>query len=264
MSALKALLFDVDGTLVDTEELHRQAFNQAFLEFGLGWNWNNDLYGELLAVSGGVERIAHYIDWLKVPAAEKTRLRRIIPSIHREKTRIHGELVASNTSLLRPGVARLFDEARGAGLRIGLAATSALDNVHTLIDAALTPAQRESVGAIVCVAQVGRKKPAPDIYESLLTQLRVPSEASVAFEDSTNGVMAAKAARLFTVATPSRWTRDRGFTDADLVLESLGDPGRPLSGRDSARLGGAPYVGLAQIEAARAASGFRRPASAQA
>jgi beta-phosphoglucomutase-like phosphatase (HAD superfamily) len=122
MSELKALLFDVDGTLVDTKELHRQAFNQAFLEFGLGWNWSDELYAELLAVSGGAERIAHYIDWLR-PAAEKTRLRRLISAVHREKTRIYGTLIASNNALLGPGVGRLIEEAHEAGLKIGLAAS---------------------------------------------------------------------------------------------------------------------------------------------
>ncbi|HLN47661.1 MAG TPA: HAD hydrolase-like protein [Magnetospirillaceae bacterium] len=88
--SLQGLIFDVDGTLVDTEELHRQAFNQAFLEYGLDWKWDVALYAELLTVSGGLDRIAHFIDALDLPAAEKTRLRRLIPPIHREKTQIYG------------------------------------------------------------------------------------------------------------------------------------------------------------------------------
>ncbi len=114
---LAALLFDVDGTLVDTEELHRQAYNQTFLEFGFGWEWGVNLYAELLAVSGGTERIARYIDLIDQPPAEKMRLRRIIPNIHREKTRLYGELIAGKAVRLRPGVARLIEEARMAGLR---------------------------------------------------------------------------------------------------------------------------------------------------
>lgn len=116
MSELKALLFNVDGTLVDTKELHRQAFNQAFLEFGLGWNWSDELYAGLLAASGGAERTAHYIDWLNRPA-ERTRLRRLISAVHREKTRIYGTLIASNKALLGPGVGRLIEEAHEAGLK---------------------------------------------------------------------------------------------------------------------------------------------------
>jgi beta-phosphoglucomutase-like phosphatase (HAD superfamily) len=238
MSELKALLFDVDGTLVDTKELHRQAFNQAFLEFGLGWNWSDELYAELLAVSGGAERIAHYIDWLNRPAAEKTRLRRLISAVHREKTRIYGTLIASNKALSGPGVSRPIEEAHEAGLKIGLAASSAVENVHALLAAAMYPAQRDAIRAIVSANQVSRKKPAPDIYEMLLTQLGVPAVACVAFDDSTNGIAAAKAARLDTVATPSRWMKDRDFGDADLVVDSLGEPDIPSMPRASAERAG--------------------------
>lgn len=264
MSKLKALLFDVDGTLVDTEELHRQAFNQAFLEFGLDLNWSGDVYAELLTVSGGVDRIARYIDWLRRPAAEKTRLRRLIRSIHREKTRIYGMLIGSNGVRLRAGLSRLLDEAHGAGLKIGLAATSALANVHGLLAATLSPSQNDAIAEVVCASQVDRKKPAPDLYELLLTQLRLPAEACVAFEDSANGVAAAKAAGLFVVATPSRWTRGHDFGGADLVLDSLGDPDQPLSASDAARIDDAPYLRLAHIVSLREGHAIRRPADASA
>ena len=133
---LAALLFDVDGTLVDTEELHRQAYNQTFLEFGFGWEWGVNLYAELLAVSGGVERLARYIDLIDLSPAEKTRVRRIIPNIHREKTLLYGELIGGKSVRLRPGVARLIDEARRCGLRIGFAASSASATVQPLVSAA--------------------------------------------------------------------------------------------------------------------------------
>src|SRR5262245_14272882 len=122
MTILQALLFDVDGTLIDTEELHRQSFNQAFLELRLGWEWDPDLYADLLQVSGGADRIARYVDIIDMPPAEKTRLRRVIPQIHRMKTRVYGKLIGSNAVQLRPGVGRLIDEALRVGLRIGLAA----------------------------------------------------------------------------------------------------------------------------------------------
>ena len=253
MMKLQALLFDVDGTIVDTEELHRQAFNQAFLRFDLGWDWDRRLYAELLTVSGGVDRIARHIDQLPLPAAEKTRLRRSVPAIHEEKTRIYGELLGGDSVRLRPGIGRLVDEARLAGLAIGLAATSAAANVEALASSAFGRGARAAIGAIVSAELVARKKPAPDIYELLLATLGVPAAACVAFEDSANGVLAAKAAGLFTVATPSRWTAAQDFAAADLVLPTLGDPGDALDPSLSVRLGGAPYLDLAQIEALRAA-----------
>jgi HAD superfamily hydrolase (TIGR01509 family) len=247
---LESLLFDVDGTLVDTEELHRQAYNQAFLDFGLGWDWGVHLYMELLVVSGGVDRIARYVDMLGVPAAEKTRLRRLIPTLHREKTRIYGELLGSNAARLRPGVARLVEDSRRAGLRIGLAATSSSVNVEKLLLTAFGRELRAAVSAVVCADQVSRKKPAPDIYELLLTMVGAPAHACVAFEDSANGLASAKAAGLYTIVTPTRWTIAQKFSGADLLLPSLGDPGQPLD-TVAAEIIGAPYLELARVEALR-------------
>jgi beta-phosphoglucomutase-like phosphatase (HAD superfamily) len=263
MSKLQALLFDVDGTLVDTEELHRQAFNQAFLEFGLGWNWNKDLYAELLAVSGGAERIAHYIDWLNAPATEKTRLRRLISPVHREKTGIYGSLIAKQR-----GAATTWCRAtdrRGPGSRI--------EN-RTCGDLCVKKCAHVARGRIVSGSTRSdlrshqrrsgtSQEAAPDTYELLLTQLDVSVDVCMAFEDSTNGVAAAKAARLYTVATPSQWTQGYDFVDADIVLDSLGEFDMPLNPRDAASVGGARRVGLAQIETLRAKS-FVRPSRMQA
>lgn len=244
---IQALLFDVDGTLVDTEELHRRAFNQAFRELDLGWDWDLDLYAELLRVSGGADRIAHYIDRLDLPAGEKTRLRRLVPSVHRTKTRIYGELLADSRAPLRPGVARLVEAAQRAGIKVGLAATSASANVQSLVATAFDAGARKAISAIVCADQVARKKPAPDLYELLLATLRVQAAACIAFEDSANGLAAAKAAGLYTVVTPSRWTAAQDFAGADLLLPTLGDPQAPL-GPEAARVLGAQWLELAQLE----------------
>jgi HAD superfamily hydrolase (TIGR01509 family) len=255
---LQAILLDLDGTAVDTEELHRLAFNQAFLRFELGWDWDRDSYAELLTISSGPDRVARHIDRLDLPAAEKTRLRRIVPLLHAEKTRIYGEMLAGDRVRLRPGIGRLVEEARRAGLAVGLAATSAAANVESVAAAAFGRAGRGAIRAIVTAQQVARRKPAPDLYELLLATLGVPAGAAVALEDSANGVAAAKAAGLLTVATPSRWTRGQDFAAADLVLESLGEPDAPLAPADAARIGGAACLGLAQLEALRPAAGGPR------
>lgn len=233
---LRALLFDVDGTLVDTEELHRQAFNEAFRHSALPWEWTPDLYADLLQVSGGSERISTHIDRLRVPAAEKTRLRRLVPLLHGEKRRIYCELLRASDLRFRDGVIRLAAEARAAGIKIGLAATSASASVHALVGAALARHAGAVIEAIACADQVARKKPAPDLYELLLATLRVPAAACVVFEDSSNGLAAAKAAGLCTVVTPSRWTLEQDFAGADLLLPTLDG------------------LGLAQLEALHAAA----------
>jgi HAD superfamily hydrolase (TIGR01509 family) len=250
MTKLEALIFDVDGTLVDTEELHRQAYNQTFLDFGFGWQWDADRYAELLTESGGQARIARHIDEISLSPAEKTRLRRVIPAIHKEKTRLYGQLIESNKVRPRPGIARLIQHARGAGVRVGLVASSASANVDALVSSLLGSELRQTVVAIVCGDMVSRKKPAPDLYELLLTMLRVSPPDVVAFEDSTNGLLAAKACGLYTIITPTRWTMAQKFQGADLVLSSLGDPDTPLDAADAAKVG-KPYLELPKLETLR-------------
>ena len=221
---LQALIFDVDGTIADTEEVHRQAFNAAFLAMDLGWNWSEDDYMELLKVSGGPERLAHYISSLRAKPEEKQRLSGLVPAIHREKTRLYYELISDGRAVARPGVARLMREAREAGVKLALAATSTTANVEALVGAVLGPKALGWFGAVASADEVAQKKPAPDLYRRIVGTLRVPADACVAIEDSANGVLAAKAAGLCTIATPSRWTAAQDFSQADLVQPSLEEP----------------------------------------
>ena len=218
---LKALIFDLDGTLADTEETHRQAFNAAFIELALWWYWSPLLYARLLAVSGGKERLRHYIGTLRVPAAERERLLHIVPALHDTKTRIYTELLVRGQRPFRAGVLPLLRAAREAGLKLAIASTTTSANVNALLQANLGAAPDIGFDVVACGDQVARKKPAPDIYRLVLASLRLPGEACIAFEDSVNGLRAAKAAGLMTVVTPSRWTAEEGFTGADLVLPSL-------------------------------------------
>ena len=218
---LEALIFDLDGTLADTEETHRQAFNAAFIEFGLWWDWSPPLYGQLLAVSGGKERLRHYIGTLRVPAAERERLQHIVPALHDTKTRIYTELLVRGQRPFRPGVLALLRAAKAAGLKLAIASTTTSANVSALVQANLGAAPGIAFDVVACGDQVVQKKPAPDIYRLTLSSLRLPSEACIAFEDSLNGLRAAKAAGLASVVTPSRWTVEQDFSAAELVLPTL-------------------------------------------
>lgn len=251
---LQALVFDVDGTLADTEEAHRQAFNAAFRTHALSWDWTPPLYAELLGVTGGKERINRYIDRLRVPHAEGERLKTLVPLIHRTKTRLFAELVEMGNAPLRPGVARLIAEARAAGIPVAIASTTTPKNVEALIVANLGVAALSWFNVIAAGDVVLQKKPAPDIYELALASLRVSPADCVAIEDSGLGVRAAKAAGLFTVATPTLWTATQDFRAADLVLDSLGDPHQPVDAAGERRIG-AKYLGLAQLEKLHAAAG---------
>jgi HAD superfamily hydrolase (TIGR01509 family) len=251
--SLNALIFDVDGTLADTEETHRQAFNYAFLRFELRWEWSKPLYRELLRTSGGQERITRYIGTLRVSPTEKSRLLQLVPALHREKTKLYTELIADGRCPLRPGIVRLLDEARAAGVRLAIASTSALANTHALLTRHLGASAPRLFSAITCADHVKQKKPAPDIFLHALAMLGEPAAGCVAFEDSVNGLRAAKAAGLYAVVTPSSWTLGDDFADADLELPHLGDASHALPAEAAAVIGG-PWLGLAQLEKLHAAT----------
>jgi len=219
--SLRALIFDVDGTLADTEEAHRQAFNAAFIELELWWDWGPQQYAQLLRVSGGKERIARYIETLRVTPAERARLRALVSLIHGTKTRIYKELLEYFKLPLRPGVAKLIQDARAADIKLAIASTTTPANVEALVTAALG---RGAMGWFTTIAagdMVARKKPAPDIYRRALQGLRLAAERCMAFEDSVNGLRSARVAGMFTVVTPTRWNIGQDFGDAQLVANSL-------------------------------------------
>jgi HAD superfamily hydrolase (TIGR01509 family) len=243
---IAAIIFDFDGTIADTEEAHRQAFNAAFLEHSLFWNWGAQQYGKLLAVSGGKERILAYIDGLAATPAEKARLAGIAPLVHRTKTRIFAELVESGGVPLRPGVARLLREARDNGVRLAIASTTTATNVEALLAATMRADVRGWFDVIACGDIVQAKKPAPDIYHLALASLRVPAEVCVAIEDSAKGLAAARGAGIRTVITSTFWTAADDFQGAAAVLPNLGDPDAPLDPAAQKTVGG-PYVGLGEL-----------------
>lgn len=225
---LKALIFDLDGTLADTEETHRQAFNAAFIEFELWWDWSPQRYAELLHVSGGKERLVHYVETLGLTPAERARVLEQVPALHRTKTRIYTELLEQGRRPFRPGVAKLLQAAGEAGLKLAIASTTTFANIDALLRANLGQAPQPVFDVIACGDQVRAKKPAPDIYKLVLASLHLPARACIAFEDSLNGLRAAKAAGLVTVVTPSRWNAEDDFTGADRVLASLEEVDVPV------------------------------------
>jgi HAD superfamily hydrolase (TIGR01509 family) len=205
---MRALLFDVDGTLADTEETHRVAFNDAFRAHGLPCHWTRAEYAVLLGIAGGKERLAAY-----GIALER------VPAVHRTKTDRYVDLVARGAVVLRPGIARLIDEAGARGVRLAIATTTTEANVVAL----LPPALCDRFDVLACGDVVAAKKPAPDIYLHALARLGIAAADAIAIEDSALRLAAAKAAGLCTVITPSQWTRDEDFGAADLVVPDLSD-----------------------------------------
>lgn len=225
MAGLKALIFDVDGTLADTEEVHRQAFNTAFKDLGLPWVWDQGFYRQLLLVSGGKERIQYFIDTYQPEMAVEGERR--INEIHARKSALYARMIEDRRARLRPGVERLIEEARSRGLRLALVTTSSIANAEAVIIANLEVAGLDHFECIVGAEAVVNKKPAPDIYLMALDKLRLPARACLAVEDSPNGLKSAMAAGLRTVVTPSVYTAGADFTGAFALVSHLGDPFDP-------------------------------------
>lgn len=219
--SLKAVIFDVDGTLADTEEAHRQAFNATFKEFGLPWHWGTELYVELLSVAGGKERLVHYCRCVAPARLQAPDGMAFIARLHERKTRVYERRVALGETVARPGVVRLIRELLAAEVRVAIATTTSRANVDVLLATTLGDLPQDAFEVIGAGEQATAKKPAPDIYLWVLQQLGLPAADCMAIEDSRNGVRAACGAALPVLATTNAWTRGDDFTGALAVLPDL-------------------------------------------
>ena len=239
---LKALIFDVDGTLAETEEAHRSAFNEAFAAAGLPWVWDRALYARLLETTGGKERIRRYIDR---DGASPVLDDQAIGKLHAFKTDAYVRLVSEGRLVLRPGVKALLDECRAAGVRLAIATTTSRANVDALRDAALGYQPFEVIAA---GDEVATKKPAPDVYTLALERLDLAPEHCVAIEDTLNGLISGTRAGLSCVITTSVYGGRGPVPGALAVVDQLGEGDNPMRVLDGPPAPGAALT-LATLQA---------------
>ncbi len=221
---LKALIFDVDGTLADTEkDGHRVAFNMAFKEAGLDWDWDDTLYGQLLAVTGGKERIKYYLEEFNTEFTKPDDFTNFVANLHASKTQFYMQLMDQGLVPLRVGVEKLIQQARDEGLRLAIATTTTPANVTALLHNTLGKGSEDWFEVIAAGDIVPAKKPAADIFIYALEQLKLSADECLAFEDSENGLKSSKGAGLKTVVTINDYTKDQDFSSADLILDQFGD-----------------------------------------
>lgn len=231
---LRGILFDVDGTLADTEQQgHLPAYNKAFEELGLNWHWSPELYRkELLLLPGGRERIRHYVVKHRAPLggfAERVNsdLGTWVNEVHAAKSRWFRRQVESGKVTLRPGVARLIEEASEKQIRLALVTNASERSLKPFLNYTLGAELLRRIDLVVSGEQVARKKPAPDLYQHALEKLGLSPRDTVAIEDSAMGLCAAVAAGLPTLVTTNDDTREHDFGVADAVVSGLGEPGEP-------------------------------------
>jgi HAD superfamily hydrolase (TIGR01509 family) len=220
---LKAIIFDCDGVIVDTErDGHRVAFNRAFKAKGLSISWDVELYGRLLEIAGGKERMVHYFDnngWPRFVQDKDA----FIKELHKLKTDLFMQIIESGELPLRPGVARIIDEAIAENIKLAVCSTSNERAVNLIIEKLLGSARKQHFDLILAGDVVSKKKPDPEIYNLALQKLDLMPTECVVVEDSRNGLLAAKAAGTFCVITTNGYTQNEDFADADLVVSQLGD-----------------------------------------
>jgi HAD superfamily hydrolase (TIGR01509 family) len=218
---MKALIFDCDGVLVDTErDGHRVAFNRAFADAGIKAEWSVEQYGELLKIAGGKERMKHYFDRNGWPPGKTAET--LIPELHKRKTAIFTALIAGGSLPLRPGITRIVDEAHAAGIRLGVCTTSDPKSIDGVLD--LMGKQRKAYFEIVLAGDVvAKKKPSPEIYILAKQRLNLDARECVVIEDSRNGLLAASGAGMPCLITTSTYTIDEDFHEAARIVPELGD-----------------------------------------
>lgn len=245
---LEALIFDCDGTLAETEEAHREAFNRVFAENNLDWYWSVELYGELLKITGGKERIRHFVR-SKGPQKAEHYIQNddLVVNMHVRKTAIYMDLVSTGEVPLRPGVERLLRETRANGMRLAIATTTNIEPLSALFAGTLGEEALGWFDAIAAGDMVAHKKPAGDVYELALQGLKLEGSQCLAFEDTTNGVLSARAAKIPVLVTVSEYSAGQDFSGAMTVINNLGEPEAPfelISGRADEKR----YADLEQVK----------------
>lgn len=224
---LRALIFDVDGTLAETEEAHRDAFNRAFADLGLDWTWNKTLYRDLLRIGGGRERVRAYAAGHAPGFLARADAEARIAELHERKTVHYGRWLAGGAVALRPGVERLIGEAGRAGVKLAIATTSRDENVVGLLKRTLGPDGPKRFAVIAAAEAAREKKPAPDVYLHALRAMGLNGAECLAIEDSPIGLAAARAAGIPVLITEYHYTAGETFPGALAVVSDLGEPGRP-------------------------------------
>ena len=221
---LKAVLFDMDGTMVDTEDKgHRPAFNAAFREFGLPYAWDTETYKSLVSIGGGKERISNFLSGVMPEKAKEKDFKDWVAAIHRKKTELFLEQIRTNQMTPRPGIIRLIDEILKNGIKVGICSTSQEDTVRSIALKALGKERMSRISLLLAGDVVSKKKPDPEIYNLAIERLGIHPDEGLVIEDSRIGLLSSLNAGIKCLVTANTYTEGQDFTGASLVVSCLGD-----------------------------------------
>jgi len=218
-NSFNAFIFDVDGTLAETEEIHRKAFNDVFKSNGLKWYWDKLLYGKLLRIAGGKERIQFYQTHFSLQ--NESLSDNDIARLHKEKTEMYTSFVEKGALTLRPGIRSLITAALEQKICLAVATSTSYLNLVSLTKSCFGEKPEEIFSSLATGDLVKKKKPAADLYNLVLKELSLDPKECLAIEDSRIGLMAAKGANIPTLVSPSIYHITEDFTEADYACDNL-------------------------------------------
>lgn len=230
----KALIFDCDGVIVESEELHRVTYNQCWAAEGLSFEWSVPFYEMLQnSIGGGREKMRWYFTEYGWPARvagasddpDVARRREdLLDTLVKTKTALYRKLIEDGEAVVRPGVLRLMDEAAHRGLRLAICSAANKEAVRVVLDRLVGPDRLAKFDLIIAGDMVSRKKPDPLIYNIAREKLQVSKEDCVVIEDSQIGLQAGLAAGMNVVITHTPYTKSQVFDGATAIYPGLGDP----------------------------------------
>ncbi len=218
------LISDLDGTILETEDYHRRAYNLLFEKLDLAVVWTKQDYINRLAVMGG-EKIREVFSWMNLP---ESRYLQVKKELYEEKTGLYLELITndlkSKTLTLRPGIQRLFNEVEEAGIPIAIGTACEKVAAREVLRAALGKRFTESLRVLCAGGDVSKKKPDPSIYLLVAERAGVPPSECVVIEDTSHGMEAALNAEMACLVTPSEYALNHDFSKATCKRINLEEP----------------------------------------
>ncbi|KAL6644628.1 hypothetical protein ACP70R_016236 [Stipagrostis hirtigluma subsp. patula] len=237
-SSLDALIFDCDGVILESEHLHRQAYNDAFAHFGVRCQpdaadplyWGEAFYDELQnQIGGGKPKMRWYFGengWpsskiFETPPSTDADKEKLVDIIQDWKTERYKEIIKSGTVEPRPGVLRLMDEVKGAGIKLAVCSAATKSSVIMCLENLIGLERFNGLDCFLAGDDVKQKKPDPSIYVTAAKKLGVETKNCLVVEDSVIGLLAAKGAGMSCIITYTPSTANQDFKGAIATYPDL-------------------------------------------